>query len=647
MLPIVPFLIAFIIAKRGSHLPQTDVEWSAYAGIIGGGAVLWLVVAIIANASIARRRNHRLLIWWDIFAQGVCLGWLAWLCLNLGWAARLPGVMLALGPYFLMLGIHWATYAIGVRGVSRRPWTWRSMLLHQIRFSALPLVIGLGAIVDISEYWTVHTLGSVPPWLEWTGFAVLALFAYATMPFLLEKLWGCLPLPANPRTELLQAACARMGYPRIRLRRWPMPHARHHNAVVVGVLPGLRVVMLSDGLLADLSDEQLIAVIGHELGHTRHRHLLTYLLFFLTISSLASLGMTLGWFPDLDAVTNRPWSETGMAIVAGFIAIRMGFGWWSRKCERQADLAGAQLVGSPQVMAGALKVVARLSGEPEDARNWSHSSTGQRVAFMAAVAADPNQAHRHHRTMRYSLVILVVVMLLSLGLNLWLSPVSKALQNDNPQAALKIMADKDSDLANALVAADNGDPSPLAKWYQRTDRESRLAVAILFGKQGAGETDADLYRMRYRLIAISGIDSGDPGTNITLDNALAYTLVAGTATPTANDLLIAKRLLPNLERALLDKPENAIFDTVGCIHFRLGAWAPAIDAFQNALSQLDKETKPTDAERDQRRLLYQARLAAAKNNRTGEPLPLPLEAALKKAPAVQPPAPATAAPSTP
>jgi len=645
VLPIVPFLIAFIIAKRGSHLPQTEWEWSAFAGIIGGGAVLWLIVAIIANASIARRRNHRLLIWWDIFAQGFCLGWLAWLCLNLGWAARLPGIMLALGPYFLMLGIHWATYAIGVRGVSRRPWTWRSMLLHQVRFSALPLVIGIGAIVDISEYWTVHTLGSVPPALEWTGFAVLALFAYATMPFLLEKLWGGLPLPANARTAVLQAACARMGYPRVRLRRWPMPHARHHNAVVIGVLPGLRVVMLSDGLLADLSDEQLIAVIGHELGHTRHRHLLTYLLFFLTISSLASLAMTLGWLPDLDAVTTRPWSETAIALVAGFIAIRMGFGWWSRKCERQADLAGAHLVGSPQIMAGALKVVARHSGEPEDAPNWSHSSTGQRVAFLAAVAADPTLAHRHHRIMRFSLVILVVVMLLSLALNLWLSPVSKALQSGNPQAALKGMADKDSDLGNALVEADNGDPSPLAKWYQRTDRESRLAVAILLVNQGGN--DADLYRMRYRLMALSGIDSGNPATNVDIDNALAYSLVAGTANPTVNDLIVAKRLLPNLERALLERPQHAIFDTVGCIHFRLGAWAPAIDAFQNALSQLDQDQKTPTALRDQVRPLYQARLTAAKKSRTGEPLPLPLESNTTSVPAVSAPTAETPAPSTP
>ena len=57
------------------------------------------------------------------------------------------------------------------------------------------------------------------------------------------------------------------------------------NAAVMGLIPQVRYVMLSDLLLESMTDLQIQAVFAHELGHVKHRHLAWFAMFFLTVSS--------------------------------------------------------------------------------------------------------------------------------------------------------------------------------------------------------------------------------------------------------------------------------------------------------------------------------------------------------------------------
>ena len=50
------------------------------------------------------------------------------------------------------------------------------------------------------------------------------------------------------------------------------------NAAVAGLLPSMRYVFVTDALLLYLRDDEMEAVIAHELGHVRRRHLLLRLL---------------------------------------------------------------------------------------------------------------------------------------------------------------------------------------------------------------------------------------------------------------------------------------------------------------------------------------------------------------------------------
>jgi hypothetical protein len=112
----------------------------------------------------------------------------------------------------------------------------------------------------------------------------------------------------------------------------------------------------------------------------------------------------------------------------------------------------------------------------------------------------------------------------------------------------------------------------------------------------ANDTRA-MYAYRHRLKAFARVVTGEPGLDRLLDNLTAYVVVAGTETPTAEDLAVAKETLPRLE-AVLQKPmpgDHAVWDTVGCIHARLGDLRAARNAFAQALSRLEAEDEPTVA----------------------------------------------------
>lgn len=620
MLPFLPFLFAFLIVEQGARHsgpipPLTEVlPW------VGGGLVLWWIVAEGMNRLIARRRSRHLLIWWDILTQGLLLGGLAVLCVRLGWARLVPGSTLALLPYFIALAIHWATYAVGTRAVTGRPWTRLGMLVFQLRFTALPLLLGLSCIYDLSSQVSGRILGQIPMALQVGGVLILMLSAMILMPLILVRLWGARPLGDGVKAAYLREQSARSGIRGLELRRFAFPHERDHNAMLVfSPIPRWRYILISDGLLEDMPQDELLAVLGHELGHWRHRHLVLYLVFLGAATALVqTVGLVIdqGWLPILEPLLRQSWGETALILAAAVAIWRGPFAWLSRSCERQADLAGADLAGSPQVMASALLRVARLSHEPEDAANWSHHSLGHRAAFMQAVAADPALADRHHHRMRLSLIVLLMVVLASLALQVWMQQPGAAPSAAEAQTAMKGWADRDPDLNDAIVAADNGDPAKLGSYYQRATRLQRqhlakLTLSLAVDDQGKPD-DAALYRLRHRLMAFSGIDSGEPGLNLAIDNALAYGVVAGTAAPTQTDLDIARRLLPNLTEAVIAQPDHAILDTIGCVHFRLEDWVKARDAFQNALNHLGKDRNTADA--DYLRKLYQSRLTAAQAN---------------------------------
>ncbi|MBL8761559.1 MAG: M48 family metalloprotease [Phycisphaerae bacterium] len=225
---------------------------------------------------------------------------------------------------------------------------------------------------------------------------------FLVAPLVLRFVWDAVPIGEGElRSALVKVAEeARVGVRRLLVWR---TGGTMINGAAVGILPGLRFVLLTDGLLDNLTLDQVRAVAAHEFGHLRRRHLPW--LGACMIACVFSLSIALTW---LDRWTRAlaPSFQTMSEMAGGGLAIVLGlwvFGFVSRRFEWQADAFAAQTlsrsglsVESPAIspeaagaMIGALDAVADLNGIPRRRRSWRHGSIHTRQMRLRAVVGMP------------------------------------------------------------------------------------------------------------------------------------------------------------------------------------------------------------------------------------------------------------------
>jgi STE24 endopeptidase len=155
----------------------------------------------------------------------------------------------------------------------------------------------------------------------------------------------------------------------------------------------MRYVLISPGLTDILTPEECEAVIAHELGHARHGHLVLLVAVLLSLASLSELLALIMPF-------KHPLAQAAIYMLLILVYLRVFFGVVMRACEREADLASAELIGSPLPLASALEKLARLSGGIRDVYSWHHGSIAKRVAVLMQDGLDPERIARYHRYMR-------------------------------------------------------------------------------------------------------------------------------------------------------------------------------------------------------------------------------------------------------
>jgi Zn-dependent protease with chaperone function len=288
----------------------------------------------------------------------------------------------------------------------------------------LLLVVGEKAIRPLLP----ELFGDLSPLEMFLAGLAVPLTVFAVMPWVLRLVLGLKPLGPGPLRDRLLAASRRLRFRFSNVLVW---NTRNNvaNAMVTGVLPLPRYVVLTDRLMRELSPEEIEAVFGHEVGHIKHGHILYYF-GFLLISLTAVWAVLAAFAPELDA-----WLDLGdradlavlpaVAVVGVYIFVVFGF--LSRRCERQADIFGCRTVSCPQAdcpghepatalaprgrglcptgirtFIEALEKVARLNGISRDRpgwlQSWQHSTIARRVEFLQRIVEDPALERRFQRT---------------------------------------------------------------------------------------------------------------------------------------------------------------------------------------------------------------------------------------------------------
>ncbi len=309
----------------------------------------------------------------------------------------LAGKLLTLLPLPLMLFLSWIPLYRLDRLLKGSEWSLRAYLVFQARLVIGP-VLGIVVFLYLVDD-GVRVLPGVAkflarfPALELLLVLAMLVGLFLLSPLLLRLVWGGTPLPPGPLRDRLLALCDRAGI-RVRdLLVWETFGGRFANSLVTGALPRLRYVFFTRPLLDGLQPEELEAVLAHELGHARHRHLVWYFAFavglILLVGGLEGLG-------DL-AAGGASDGVLGFGLVAVYWSFLFLFA--SPRFERQADLFSLQLIGAGAPLASALLRVCALNGAPAGARSVTHGSIEERVLFLSRAQEDPAAVRQFERTL--------------------------------------------------------------------------------------------------------------------------------------------------------------------------------------------------------------------------------------------------------
>lgn len=222
----------------------------------------------------------------------------------------------------------------------------------------------LGTAATIAIYLLISAL---PEWW-WLAAAVLTALVSAALSFLapwviLPLFFKSEPLAQGELRQGLESMAAKAGFEPAGI--FSIDWSRRGttaNAMFLGMGHSRRIV-LTDTLLKNYSPEEIEAILAHELGHYRRRHVLRLLVF----QSGIVLGLFLLTHFALKPLTapGGPFGLQGPSDLAGLpllLIILMVFGLalspalmaFSRHVESQADTFALNLTGNPAAFSQAL-----------------------------------------------------------------------------------------------------------------------------------------------------------------------------------------------------------------------------------------------------------------------------------------------------
>jgi STE24 endopeptidase len=280
--------------------------------------------------------------------------------------------------------------------------TWKLWLADALKAVVLGAAIGLPIAALI--LWLMGAAGHgwwLWAWGVWMGFNLLLLVIYPT--FIAPLFNKFKPLEDETLKTRVTALMQRCGFAAKGLFVMDgSKRSAHANAYFTGFGAAKRVVFY-DTLLAKLSPGEVDAVLAHELGHYKHKHIVQRIVLMFAIS-LAGFAL-LGW------LATRVWFYTGLGVrpnLAGpndalalllFVVALPVFTYFvsplmaqfSRKHEFQADAFAATQTSGHDMGSALLKLyednASTLTPDPVYVKfYYSHPPATERLARLGAAA---------------------------------------------------------------------------------------------------------------------------------------------------------------------------------------------------------------------------------------------------------------------
>jgi STE24 endopeptidase len=280
--------------------------------------------------------------------------------------------------------------------------TWKLYLVDLAKGALVGVAVGLPLAALV--LWIMSAAGPMWwlwAWVAWVAFNLAALLLY---PTLIAPLFNKFePLADAPLKSRVQALMARSGFAAKGLFVMDgSKRSAHSNAYFTGFGTAKRVVFF-DTLLQKLGPGEVIAVLAHELGHFRHKHVIkrAAVMFALSLAAFAMLGWlgTQRWFyTGLGVEPSRLAANDAVALLL-FLLVTPVFGFFiaplfasvARRHEFEADAYACAQADGRDLAAALLKLhednASTLTPDPLYVRfYYSHPPTTARLAALASGA---------------------------------------------------------------------------------------------------------------------------------------------------------------------------------------------------------------------------------------------------------------------
>ena len=241
--------------------------------------------------------------------------------------------------------------------------TWKLFIVDTLTGALLGVALG-GAVLG-AAVWLMTSLGSLWwlwAWFAWMAFNLLLLWLFPT--YIAPLFNKFVPMPDGPLKARIEALLARTGFRSQGLFVMDgSTRSSHGNAYFSGFGSAKRIVLF-DTLISRLDENEVEAVLAHELGHFKRRHIVK------RIAVLFALSLLFLWL--LGELANAAWFYAGLGVTqisAGtaltlFALVLPVFTFIfhpltsisSRKHEYEADAFAAGITGAQPLIAALTKL---------------------------------------------------------------------------------------------------------------------------------------------------------------------------------------------------------------------------------------------------------------------------------------------------
>ena len=324
-----------------------------------------------------------------------------------GYGALVPQLAL-LGAFAVISGVLdlpftlYSTFKIEERfGFNKM--TFKLWLTDMVKGLAVGVVIGLPIVALI--LWLMGSSGSLWwlwAWSAWMGFNLLILVLYPTVIAPLFNKFK--PLDDETLKARVTALMQRCGFAAKGLFVMDgSKRSAHANAYFTGFGAAKRVVFY-DTLLKQLSPAEVDAVLAHELGHFKHKHIIKRIvgMFAMSLVGFALLGWLSSqvWFyTGLGITPNLNGGNDALALLLFMLVVPLFsffispvFAQFSRKHEFEADAYAVAQTDGKDLTSALLKLyqdnASTLTPDPVFVKfYYSHPPASERLARMISASA--------------------------------------------------------------------------------------------------------------------------------------------------------------------------------------------------------------------------------------------------------------------